>query len=187
LIRADIKHEDSVRENLDMWCYERGTRFEIANEEAALEFINLIETPEILELGCGDGAASQYFLENNCFVVGIDINQEKLDRNPAFGIRADMYNFLKLIGDDSVENIFTHHALEHTVAAKEVVKEIGRVLKPGGYYYAVVPANDHLHTVHHVVFENSIELLPLGLQPIFIGYQEREEPEFKCIAQKPLV
>ncbi len=187
MIKADIKHKDSIKENLDVWCYERGTRFEIVNEEAAKEFMNILDSTynDILDLGCGDGAASQYFVENGLFVIGIDINEEKINKYPGLGITIDMYEYLTILKDDSVMNIFTHHALEHTVKAKEVIKEIGRVLMPGGIYYAIVPAQDYLHTVHHVVFESAEELLPPGLIPLTMLYQDRHEPEFKCIAYKP--
>jgi len=187
LIKANIKHKDSIQENLDIWCYERGTRFEIANEEAAKEFMNLLEEPytDVIDLGCGDGAAGQYFVERGLFTIGIDINQEKLKNYPGISIAVDMYDFLREMKNESIQNIFTHHALEHTVRARDIIAECGRVLQPGGYYYAVVPANDHLHTVHHVVFEKAIELLPVGLIPIFCDYQDRMEPEFKCVAQKP--
>lgn len=186
MIKSEISHEESVKENLETWCYEVGTRFEEVNKDAVQDFISFLHPLEktVYELGCGDGAAGKEFVKNGFITYGIDINQEKLDKYPGIRIRYDIFDLLKKYADNSLTNIFTHHALEHMINADEIIKEISRVLRPGGTYYAIVPAKDYLHSVHHVVFESVEELLPPGLEVLELKEQFRSEAEYKCVARK---
>lgn len=184
MIRAEITRVESLLQNLDTWCYEVGSVFEQVNREAALEFVQIAGPQRVVDLGCGDGASMKFFAECGITALGVDINRRKLENVPGYTVVTDMLSFLKSQPIAWLDNIYTHHALEHCVEADKVIQEIGRTLAPGGYYYAVVPAHDTIHSVHHVVFESAEELLPPGLEPIFVGEQTRNETEFKCIARK---
>ena len=186
MIRANITQEESILQNLETWCYEVGSKFEKMGREAALDFIKYIISPYILELGAGDGSSSKTFVKNEKFVIAIDINYEKLKAipSPIITWEADMLEALEILKDNSVSNVFAHHSLEHVVKAQEVINEISRVTKSKGFFYAIVPADDYLHSVHHVVFESAEELLPPGFKPIKMEKQLRNELEFICVAQK---
>ena len=188
MIKSNISSEESILHNLDTWCCEVGSRFEQVSIDAAYECINLINDLgldySVVDLGCGDGAATKVFLENDFNVIGVDINDKKLDKFSGPKIQTDMLSFVKFF--NKINNVFTHHALEHSIDAEEIINTIGQKMSIGSIYYAVVPANDHLHSVHHIVFESPKELLPPGLIPLKMEYQERNEPEFICIAQKLL-
>lgn len=201
MIIKEITSEESMKENLETWCYEVGSRFERISVDAAEEFINWWRFVNkikkhhnmtnkdffITDLGSGDGAATNYFAEQGFRVTAVDINKEKLDKiinKNVFCVNKDIKSFLE--NTDDAENIFTHHSLEHTVEAKEIIELCGEKLKPGGLYYATVPAGDYLHSVHHIAFESAEELLPNGLQLLMMSTRERfGEKEFVCIATKP--
>jgi len=186
LIKADISLEESIYQNLNTWCFEVGSHFEEMGKQAALDFLKYANLTSVLELGAGDGSSTEIFIINNFSVLAIDINWQKLQsiHLPAVTWEWDMLKALQSLNSESVDNIFTHHSLEHVVDADEVIREASRVLKYSGIYYAIVPADDYLHSVHHVVFESAKELLPPGLTPIKMKKQTRNDPEFICIAQK---
>jgi len=197
MIIKDITSEESIKENLEAWCFEVGSRFEEIGRDAADDFFHiwLKNNPNhpfgninVIDLGCGDGASSLKLAESGFYVKAVDINKEKLDKIQSKFIKTyyiDMEDFLDSQKDDSIENIFTHHSLEHTIDAEEIIKLCGQKLKKQGIYYAVVPADDYLHSVHHIVFEDPLELLPEGLELIRAYKRERfGEKEFICIATK---
>lgn len=193
MIKKDITVADSQHENLETWCYEVGSRFEQIGVDAAREFSLLWEDynnfgANVVDLGCGDGASSLELARLEFSVVAVDINKEKLDKIKHTFIKkiyTDMEDYLYSQEDNSIENIFTHHALEHTIDAEEIIKLCGQKIRTNGLYYAVVPADDYLHSVHHIVFEDALELLPEGLNLIRADKRERfGEQEFVCIATK---
>lgn len=180
-----MTQEESILHNLETWCYEVGSEFEEMGRQAAEDFIKYITKSAVLELGCGDGASNEVFMENNIQTLSVDINPNKLSRlRHGLIVGMDMLDFLRSCKTDKVNNIFAHHSLEHTVCAEEILTEVSRVLCPNGIFYAIVPAHDHLHSVHHTVFESPDELLPPGFKPIVMQEQNRKEPEWICVAQK---
>lgn len=193
MIKKDITVGDSQVENLDTWCYEVGSRFEEIGVDAAQEFCRYWEEyhnfgANVVDLGCGDGSSSRELVKLDFSVVAVDINKEKLDKIDHFyieKIHTDMEDYLYSQEDNSIENIFTHHSLEHAIDAEEIIRLCGQKLKKGGLYYATVPADDYLHSVHHIVFEDPLELLPEGLELIRAYKRERfAEQEFVCIATR---
>lgn len=178
-------HARSIDANLRTWCYEVGTRFEEVNRQAVHDFARYCESGQVIELGCGDGAAANEFLRLGYEYVGIDVNPGKL-RRIGGGVThcRDVLEWLYEQDDDSLPNIFAHHFLEHTVDVEKILVEIARTLAPGGIYYAVTPAHDYIHTVHFIAFEDAEELLPPGLELLHSGEQKRNEPEYYCVAEK---
>jgi 2-polyprenyl-3-methyl-5-hydroxy-6-metoxy-1,4-benzoquinol methylase len=197
MIIKEITSDESKKENLDTWCYEVGSRFEEIGISAASDFYDKwlalnnnnfkqFESTFVIDLGSGDGSSSEELANLGFKVLAVDINKEKLNKiknKNITKINLDMKQYLQLPFE--VENIFTHHSLEHTIDAKEIIELCGKRLQKGGLYYAVVPANDYLHSVHHVVFEDPMELLPSDLTPLYTAYRERfNEKEYICLATK---
>ena len=85
---------------------------------------------KVLELGCGD---NPYF-EEGAEVIHSDIQRlphvEKVfDFNERFPFPNNFFN-----------KVVAFHVLEHTKDLNFTIKEVHRVLKPGGLFHAVVPA-----------------------------------------------
>ena len=118
-------------------------------------------------------------------VIAVDINPKKLCRIEAGPTLKCMSMLDYVTQTPMLNNVFTHHSLEHTVDAQEIIEKIGMKMSKGSFYYAAVPAEDYLHSVHHVVFEMPFELLPPYCEPILVGTRQRWDwKEYICIAQK---
>lgn len=180
----DVDAEAAIAANLELWGFEIGGDYEACSQEAAEECMPLLSGSQVVDLGCGDGAALTRFIALGTDTLGIDINAEKLARCPGPTIQTDILSWLREKPDDSVPNVFAHHSLEHLAGVTEVLAEIARVLKPGGLFYAVVPADGHLRDAHFTAFEAAAELLPPGLMQLHADFQFRVEPEWKLIARK---
>jgi predicted SAM-dependent methyltransferase len=80
----------------------------------------------VIELGCGPNKVVG--------AIGIDkIQDENVD------IIADIENGLPFLPDNSVDELVSKHLLEHIENLDQLIKEIYRVLKPGGIHRAIVP------------------------------------------------
>lgn len=179
---ANISPEESIRQNLDTWCFEVGSQFEEYSVKSAERFLKYIKKQAVIDLGSGDGAATRVFIENGNPTTAVDINQDKLDKIiGAKKVQADFVSFLS----KPVDNLFFHHALEHCPNPDEVLELIGKHLKKDKYCYIAVPKNDHPHSVHHVAFESLDEIIPPGLEIIEGGESDNPTwPEYFVIAKK---
>lgn len=179
----NISPEESIQQNLGQWCYEVGTHYEEFSKKSAQRFIKYIKKQPVIDLGCGDGAATKVFITNGNPTTAVDINHDKLNKiTGATKVNQDFLTYLT----QPLDNIFCHHALEHFVDYQSVLDRIGKHLKKGKYCYIAVPKGDHPHEVHHVAFESAEELIPPGLEVIEIGQSDDSEwPEYYAITRKP--
>ncbi len=89
----------------------------------------------VIELGCGP---------NKLYgVIGVD---KFADKN--VDIIADIENGLPFLPDNSVDELFSRHVLEHIENLEQLIREIYRVLKPGGIHRVIVPhfSNPHFYS-----------------------------------------
>ena len=88
-----------------------------------------------IELGCGPNKSAG--------AIGVDKFEDK-----AVDIVADIENGLPFLPDSSVDEIFSRHVLEHIENLELLIKEIFRVLKPGGIHRVIVPhfSNPHFYS-----------------------------------------
>ena len=115
--------------------------------------VNINPEGTMLDLGCGEGrhifGVMEKFPDLKC--IGLDPHIESLDK--AFeglkfleSISNTKTNFLSGSAyslpfyDDSFDLVVCSEVLEHLHDYKDAIKEINRVLKPGGQFLASVPA-----------------------------------------------
>jgi ubiquinone/menaquinone biosynthesis C-methylase UbiE len=115
--------------------------------------ININPEGTMLDLGCGEGrhifGLMEKFPDLKC--IGLDPHLESLEK--AFeglkfleSISNSKTNFLSgsayslPFSDDSFDLVVCSEVLEHLHDYKDAIKEINRVLKPGGQFLASVPA-----------------------------------------------
>lgn len=95
----------------------------------------------VLDAGCGEGAPAPIFAEHGCTVVGVDVDEPSLEnaktllKHTAFGgqvefQRADMRHLP--FEDATFDLVWSSAALHHVADKRAVVRELKRVLKPGG-------------------------------------------------------
>lgn len=182
--KADMSKEDSIKDNLKGYCFEVGSDYEKYSRQAAELFITHIGRKPVVDLGAGDGAGTRVFVEHGNPTTAVDINPVKLNRiKGATLVNEDFETFLT----KPVDNIFFHHALEHYTEPEKVLAKIAKHLKPGSFCYIAVPKGDHVHSVHHVAFENIEEIMPPGLELIDAGETDEGEwlwPQYWTITKK---
>jgi len=111
------------------------------------DLIPLTDQPlTVLDLACGDGyllSLLQQRHQPNLHLIGIDMSPEELTaahqrlNDPTIELRQENARDLSL-PDASVDIIFSHMAFMLMTPIEAVVNEIRRILKPGGYFYAII-------------------------------------------------
>jgi SAM-dependent methyltransferase len=113
------------------------------------EYWDLIRTSvpsscEVLELGCGpDNPTSRFLAETFRAVDGLDIDEDGCKRNPSLR-RAYVYDGVTWpLEDESYSAIVSDYVLEHVEHPRELIREIQRVLVPGGVFVFRTPCLWH--------------------------------------------
>jgi 2-polyprenyl-3-methyl-5-hydroxy-6-metoxy-1,4-benzoquinol methylase len=93
----------------------------------------------LLEVGCGVGIDLVRFAHAGALVTGVDLAQVSIElarQNFAHhGLEADlqvMNGEALTFADDSFDVVYAHGVLQYTADAAQMVRELHRVLKPGG-------------------------------------------------------
>ncbi len=154
LIREKEAHE--VRDVLDKnkqikikyFKHTTSNKFYLNFTSLLLEKINPVEKKNILELGSGLGDRSISFAKSGGIVTGIDISKPYVDMSnikaKEFGLGNDFCVFIVMDCHvlDFSENSFDivcGDAILHHLELESVLKEIHRVLKPGGVAVFIEP------------------------------------------------
>ncbi|MCZ8173096.1 MAG: class I SAM-dependent methyltransferase [Novosphingobium sp.] len=98
-----------------------------------------------LDLGCGDGILTDILFERigrKPRLVGIDPDPLETDAARQY----DFYERIHTVGGDAIpeadatfDYVVSNSVLEHIPDLEPVIREVGRVLKPGGKFYYTVP------------------------------------------------
>jgi SAM-dependent methyltransferase len=120
----------------------RGREFVYAGEERADLFRRYVDGPgrRVLDLGCRYGALTRAYAAGND-VVGIDVDREALAEAAKLGIEtrwADVDEPLPF-EDASFDVAAAGELLEHVRDPERLIREIERVLRPGGTFVGSVP------------------------------------------------
>jgi SAM-dependent methyltransferase len=115
----------------------------------------------ILDLGCGSGDSIDYFQKviPGSIWVGIDlIASPEVNSRRRKGINLCSYDGINIpFGDKMFDLVFFHQVLEHVHEPYELIKEIGRILKPEGF---LVGSVSHLEPFHSL---SVVNYTPYGL------------------------
>jgi ubiquinone/menaquinone biosynthesis C-methylase UbiE len=97
----------------------------------------------VLELGCGTGYFTRELARSGADVVAIDISPELLEiaraNCSAPNIRYEIQNAYELSYPDAVFDSVVGSSILHHLEIEEAIREIYRVLKPGGTIYFTEP------------------------------------------------
>ncbi len=101
----------------------------------------LVGRGSLLEVGCGEGLFLER-LPEGFSGVGIDLNQPAIEKARARGLTAiygDIEEAHRWPVGSSFDAVAIFHVLEHTERPAQVLHEIGRLLRPGGWLFLSVP------------------------------------------------
>lgn len=120
----------------------RGEGFSILKDDRGVFFSGVIGTgKKVLDIGCRDGALTQFFLEGN-EVLGVDIDEKALARAEGRGVRVrpmDLMGDWHEIEGETYDAVVAGELLEHLFFPEEIVRKVEAHLIPGGTFTGSVP------------------------------------------------
>lgn len=92
-----------------------------------------------LDLGCGNGWAARWAKTQGAEAHGVDASGEMVERARAAGVEASVGDFADLpYPDGSFDVVWSMEAVYYAPDADAVLREVARVLRPGGVFHMLV-------------------------------------------------
>jgi 2-polyprenyl-3-methyl-5-hydroxy-6-metoxy-1,4-benzoquinol methylase len=100
-----------------------------------------LEPGRLLDIGCGDGEFGHRIGQQGWSVDGIDFNAEAARlAEQRYGLKVDICDVEDMSYlDDSFDAVTMHHVIEHLPDPLAVLRDVHRILKPGGSLVIVTP------------------------------------------------
>lgn len=123
----------------------------------------------VLDFGCGNGAQTLAFAGSGCRMIAVDVNVEHLRTlsNHLSGTEelvAVQYDGRNLpVAPESIDVVVSYDVLEHVADESQALREVHRVLKPGGSFVITVPNKGWIFETHGA----RLPLLPWNRVPFF--------------------
>lgn len=98
-----------------------------------------LRTGDLLDIGCGNGAALKYFNLNGWNGVGVEPADDARELANETGLRVFTEQFLESANSGSFDLITLWHVLEHVYDVPERLTQIRRLIKPSGLVVIALP------------------------------------------------
>lgn len=135
----------SPRTNKEAWKNKWQGRTEPVNEFAKAVIQGAPAKGELLDVGCGNGTDSFFFVENGFTVTAVDFSESGIEglnaaaKERGLSIRSSVGDISKKLPykDESFDVVYAHLSLHYfdDATTKRVFAEMHRVLKKGGYFF----------------------------------------------------
>jgi ubiquinone/menaquinone biosynthesis C-methylase UbiE len=128
--------------------YQRYVQFEQADELMNRFVLEINPRSKVLDIGCGYGSFVQRLLESGFTAIGVDTSkfeiefaQNRLATTSLHDPKSFQIGDARRINlpDASVDVVTAWNVLEHVAERRDLLREIHRVLKPGGAFLFVCP------------------------------------------------
>jgi SAM-dependent methyltransferase len=152
----------------------------------------------ILELGCADGFISRHLTERGCQVTGVEIDSEAAERAKKWCdevLNQDLNDpgWLQQVGAD-FDTILCGDVLEHLVEPEVVLRNLHRLLAPGGRVIICLPNIAHIR-IRLMLLSGRFQYESAGIMDVthlrFYTYESAREvierTGYKIISYYPLV
>jgi 2-polyprenyl-3-methyl-5-hydroxy-6-metoxy-1,4-benzoquinol methylase len=147
-------HKNQTEQNSALWDYYQNSGIEsFSRNEPRLRYMfskakNLAgKNGKILNIGAGNGWLEKTALHSGLSLSSLDLSQQTIDRLRSEGVDAYQGTIEAMPFDTaSFEIIIASEVLEHLTPEQctNGLKEVKRVLKPGGHFIGTVPYNEIL-------------------------------------------
>jgi SAM-dependent methyltransferase len=143
VVRAEYADESRLEERIAVWQSLTGPN----PRELALAAMAEARPRSVLEVGCGDGWASEWMQkELGAEVVALDQSERMVELTRRRGVDARIGDAQDLPFEDaSLDAALAAWMLYHLPDLDRGLSELARVLRPGGRLVAVTNAPDSLH------------------------------------------
>lgn len=137
-----------------------------------------IDGGNLLDFGCGNGAQTFLFAPDFQKIIGVDISDQYLERFREEAVRkgisdrtlAIYYDGSRLpLMNSSIDCAISFEVLEHVESELDVLRELSRVIRPGGLLVMSVPNRWWIFETHGA----SLPLLPWNRVPFFSWLPKR--------------
>jgi SAM-dependent methyltransferase len=136
----------------------------------------------LLDLGCGRGEFLRAFARCGLQVCGVDQSDAAKTLCPGADIRnANLEREPIPFGDDSFDVVYSKSVLEHFYYPENLVKEIYRVLKPGGLVISLVPDWEYNYLIYYEDYTHRTPFTLTSLRDIQLihGFEQVEVERFR--------
>lgn len=174
----------------------------LVNAGIALQALRALPGMTVLDFGAGTGWLTRALAQLGCHVISVDVSQSALDiarrdleRRPMIGA-APQPTFLRFDGrrleleDESVDRVICFDSFHHVPNPDDVLRELARILKPGGLAAFSEPGPRHSRSPQsqfemrtYGVLENDIDLHALWPIARDAGFAELRVGVFQGDAQ----
>jgi len=143
VVRAEYAEESRLEERIAAWEVLTGPN----PRELALEAVAEARPQRVLEVGCGQGWASEWIKDElGADVVAVDQSERMVELTRRRGVDAYVGDVQDLaFEDDSFDAALAAWMLYHVPELDRGLSELARVLRPGGRLVAVTNAPESLH------------------------------------------
>lgn len=125
----------------------------------------------VLDLGCGNGAQTNEFVNSGCRVIAVDVDHDGLQVFLKYVQAHDIDSVLLVQYDGShlpiatgtIDLVISYEVIEHVLDESRTFHEIHRVLRPGGEMILSVPNKGWIFETHGAC----LPLLPWNRVPFF--------------------
>ena len=133
----------------DPQAYERNGAFVHGVAGGVLEWLDAQPGEYILDLGCGDGQLTRRIAETGAQVLGVDASMEMVAAARERALEAEHAKAEDLpFRDERFDAVFSNAALHWVRDQDAMMRQIHRVLKPGGRFVAEMGGHGNVAAIH---------------------------------------
>lgn len=133
----------------DPLTYERNGAFVHELAGGVLEWLDPQPGEYVLDLGCGDGHLTQRIADSGAHVLGVDASAEMVAAARERGIEAEHAKAEQLpFRDGTFDAVFSNAVLHWVRDQDAMMRQVHRVLKPGGRFVAEMGGHGNIAAIH---------------------------------------
>jgi methionine biosynthesis protein MetW len=172
----------NINYSIERLAEDRLSRIHITNQLIKIKQSYHIYGQNLVELGCGSGSNLEIFADDNK-VLGVEGLNEAVDfiKNNLNidAVQANLEEPLNFISDNTFEWIVCLDVLEHLVNPFSLMKEINRILVPGGRAIINVPNHFEIRGRIKILFGSNVDV-----HNFFPEYEEWNNPHIRFFTHK---